>query len=159
MFSCVKTNKIIKTDSNIHECRTRFDYSLSLILSNFSYYPVIWIFCAKKNCAKLEKLQERALRIVFNNGHASYETLCESANILPLNVYCVRFLGTEVYKWLNGLNPKYMNDMFVIRPNADRFPHSSRAMQPKFSSVGFGFESFEYFGAKLWHDLPIAVKQ
>ena len=74
----------------------------SFILSNFSYCPVTWIFCGKKNCSKLEKLQERALRIVFNDGHASYETLCESANILPLHVYRVRFLGIEVYKCVNG---------------------------------------------------------
>ena len=131
----------------------------SFILSNFSYCPVTWIFCGKKNCAKLEKLQERALRIVFNDGHASYETLCESANILPLNVYRVRFLGIEVYKCVNGLNPKYLNDMLVIRPNADRLRDSSRAIQPRFSSVGFGFKSFKYFGAKLWNVLPITVKR
>ena len=123
----------------------------SCILSNFSYCPVTWIFCGKKNCAKLEKLQERALRIVFNDGHASYDTLWDNANILPLNVYRVRFLGIEVYKCVNGLNPKYMNDMLVIRQNADRLRDSSRAIQPKFSSVGFGFKSFKYFGARLWN--------
>ena len=69
------------------------------------------------------------------------------------------FLGIEFYKCVNGLNPKYMNDMFVIRPNADRFRDSSRAMQPKFSSIGFGFKSFKYFGAKLCNILPITEKQ
>ena len=88
-----------------------------------------------------------------------YETLCESANILPLNVYRVHFLGIEVYKCVNGLNPKYMNDMLVIRTNADRLRDSSRAIQPRFSSVGFGFKSFKYFGAKLWNVLPITVKR
>ena len=102
--------------------------------SNFSYCPVTWIFCGKKNCAKLEKLQERALRIVFNDGHASYETLYESANILPLNVYRVRVLGIEVYKCVNGLNPKYINDMLVIRPNADRLRDSSRAIYNRSSA-------------------------
>ena len=159
MFSCVKTNKFIQTDSKILECRTQINRSQKFILSNFSYCPVTLIFCGKENCAKLEKLQERALRIVFNDGHTSYETLCESANTLPLNVYGVRFLGIEVYKCVNGLNPKYMNDMLVIRPNADRLRDSSRAIQPKFSSVGFGFKSFKYFGAKLWDVLPSTVKR
>ena len=77
----------------------------------------------------------------------------------PLHVYRVYFLGIEVYKCVNGLNLKSMNDTFVIRPNADRLRDSNRAMQPKFSSVGFGFESFKYFGAKLWNVLPITVKQ
>ena len=55
--------------------------------------------------------------------------------------------------------PKYMNDMFVIRPDPRRFRDSSHAMKPKFSSVGFGFKSVKYFGAKLWNVLPITVKQ
>ena len=93
------------------------------------------------------------------HGHACYETLCESAHILPLNVYCDRFLGIEVYKCVNGLNPKYMNDMLVIRPDADRLRDSSRAIQPEFNSFGFGFKSFKYFGAKLWNVLPITVKR
>ena len=52
-----------------------------------------------------------------------------------------------------------MNDMFVIRPNADRFRDISRTMQPKFNSVGLGFKPFNYFWAKLWNVLPITEKQ
>ena len=74
------------------------------------------------------------------------------------SMFIAFFLCIEVYKCVIALNPKYMNDMFVIRPNAGRFRDSSRAMQPKFSSIGFGFKSFTYFGAKLWNVLPISVK-
>ena len=37
----------------------------SFISSNFSYCPVSWMFCGKRNSDKLEELQERALRFVF----------------------------------------------------------------------------------------------
>ena len=39
----------------------------SFISSNFSYCPVSWMFCGKRNSDKLEKLQERALRFVFSD--------------------------------------------------------------------------------------------
>ena len=37
----------------------------SFILSNFNYCPLAWHFCGKTNNQKLEKLQERSLRILY----------------------------------------------------------------------------------------------
>ena len=68
----------------------------SFIPSNYSYCPLAWIFCGRKNSNKLEKLQERALRIVLDDFSTSYEILCERANTLPLSFYCIRFLGIEI---------------------------------------------------------------
>ena len=89
---CFRTSRQINAFRRIAKylnVERRITVLKSFILSSFSYCPVTWIFCGKNNCAKHEKLQERSRRIVFNDGHASYETLCESANILPINVYRV----------------------------------------------------------------------
>ena len=63
----------------------------NFIQSNFSYCPVAWLFCGRKNSNKLEKLQERALRIVFDAFSSSYEFLCERANTLPLSFVLASF--------------------------------------------------------------------
>ena len=63
----------------------------SFIQSNFSYCPVAWLFYGRKNSNKLEKLQERAFRIVFGDFSSIYEFLCERANTLPLSFYRLRF--------------------------------------------------------------------
>ena len=85
--------------------KSHIAYQLTSASRNYRIVCASLHLVRSKNCAKLEKLQERALRMVFNDGDASYETLCESSNILPLNVYRVRFLGIEIYKCVNGLNP------------------------------------------------------
>ena len=38
----------------------------SSILSNFNYCPVIWHFCSEANTKKMEKIQERALKFIYN---------------------------------------------------------------------------------------------
>ena len=43
------------------------------IVSNFNYCPLVWHFCGKTNTSKIEKLQERALRFVFNDFTSSYD--------------------------------------------------------------------------------------
>ena len=46
-----------------------------VVLSNFSYWPVTTIFCGSRNSIKLEKLQERALRIIYRDTTSTYEGL------------------------------------------------------------------------------------
>ena len=41
----------------------------SFIASNLSYCPLVWHFCGKTNNAKLEKIQERSLRIMIILRH------------------------------------------------------------------------------------------
>ena len=47
----------------------------SFVRSNFSYCPVVWHFCSKSSTDKMEKLQYRALRLVYNDFISSYEDL------------------------------------------------------------------------------------
>ena len=105
------------------------------------------------------KIQERALRIVFDDFSTSYEILCERANTQPLSFYRIRFLGIEMYKCVNGFNPTYLNDLFTAQSNDYHLRDSSRLIQPKFNTFKFGFKSFKYFDAKLWNVLPIDIKR
>ena len=49
----------------------------SFILSNFNFCPVTWHFCSEKNTKKMEKIQERALRFIYNDYVLNYEELLE----------------------------------------------------------------------------------
>ena len=39
----------------------------SFVLSNFNFCPLSWHFCSEANTKKIEKIQERALRFVYND--------------------------------------------------------------------------------------------
>ena len=47
----------------------------TFILSNFNYCPQAWHFCNEKNSRKLEKIQERALRFVYDDFNSTYVDL------------------------------------------------------------------------------------
>ena len=46
----------------------------SFILSNFNYCAPIWHFCSESNAAKIENIQERALRLVLDDYISDYST-------------------------------------------------------------------------------------
>ena len=131
----------------------------AFIRANFSYCPVSWIFCGKRNSKKLEKLQERALRLVYNDYTNSYSELLSKANMFSLSMYRLRFLAIEVYKCVNNLNPHFMNEMFATRPVTYNLRDNNLLHQPTFKTFSFGYKSFKYYGAKLWNSLPSDLKQ
>jgi hypothetical protein len=45
------------------------------MLSNFNFCPLAWHFCSKANTIKLEKIQERALRFIYEDYNSTYEKL------------------------------------------------------------------------------------
>ena len=53
----------------------------SFILSNFNYCALIWQFCSESNTAKIEKIQERALRLVLDDYILDYSTLLKKSGI------------------------------------------------------------------------------
>ena len=130
----------------------------AFIKSNFTYCPVSWIFCGKRNSDKLEKLQERALRVVYNEYSMPYRDLLLHARILPLSMLRLKFLGTEVFKSVKGLNPEFLNEMFQKRNLKYDFRDSNKLHQNDFDTKKFGFKSYKYYGAKLWNALPPHIK-
>ena len=70
----------------------------SFVASNFNYYPLVWHFCGISNSNKMEKIQERCLRIVYNHYNSSPDRLLEMANTTSLVISRLRILLLEVYK-------------------------------------------------------------
>ena len=130
----------------------------SFISANFSYCPVTWLFCGKVNSAKLEKLQERALRFVYKDHVSTYDDLLRRGNVLSLSVYRLRFLAIEVYKCVRLKNPDYMNSLFTKKPTTYNLRDPDQLYQTKFNTYTFGYRSFAYYGAKLWNKLPPDLK-
>ena len=51
----------------------------SFLLSNFNYCPLVWHFCSADLSQEIEKIQERALRlmILYNDSFSSYNSSTE----------------------------------------------------------------------------------
>ena len=131
----------------------------SFISSNFSYCLVSWMFCGKRNSDKLEKLQERALRFVLFSDYTSpYSDLLKRGNFLSLSALRIRYLAIEMYKCVHGLNPPYLNELFISIDARYNLRDSNRIQQPEFRTVRYGFKSFRYYVSKLWNSLPADVK-
>ena len=154
-----KQINILKRISKYLNVTGRINVYRSFISSNFSYCPVVWMFCGKKNSNKLEKLQERALRFVFDDSTSSYIDLLKKGNFLSLSSYRMYFLGIEVFKSKHQKSPEHIQKLFQSKHLTHNLRDCSKFIQTDFNTKTYGFKSFSYYGAKLWNSLPICVKK
>jgi hypothetical protein len=147
-----RLSKILSTEE-----KTRI-YS-SFIRSNFQYCTTAWYFCSKKSEAKLELIQKRALRYIYNDYDRSYEDMLILYKFESIKRLRETILACDVYKCVHHLNAPYLWTIF-IQHNA---PYESRRgislVLPKWKTVKHGFLSFRYYGARLFSQLPPSIKE
>jgi hypothetical protein len=73
----------------------------SFILSNFNYCPVIWHFCSEANTKKMGKIQERALKFIYNENHSTYEELLAKSKLPSLKIRRIRTIAIETFRIIN----------------------------------------------------------
>ena len=70
----------------------------SFILSQFNYCCLFWMFCSKILQKKIDQIQKRALRIVYNELNLNVDKLVELDKSTSIHIKNMITLLTEVYK-------------------------------------------------------------
>ena len=130
----------------------------SFILSNFNYCPVTWHFCSEKNTKKMEKIQERALRFIYNDYVLNYEELLEKSKMPSLKVRRLRSIAIETFKIIHKESPIYLHDLVNIKKHNYSFRYENTADVPSVKTTRYGLKSFRYFSTKLWNELPNHIR-
>ena len=89
----------------------------SVIKSQFSYCPLIWMFCSRFLNNIMNRIHERALRLIQNDHVSTFQDILEITKEKTIHQNNLECLAKEIYKFLNGLSPPIMNGVFMIRNN------------------------------------------
>ena len=132
----------------------------SYFMSNFNYCPLVWMFSNATSLKKIENLQKRPLRFLYNNYQLTYEELLDKANSSTMNVKRLLLLCVEIYKTINNLNPSFMRQIFELRETNRNVREKYRLNSniPSYNQVTFGKKSLRIFGPKIWNSLPYHIK-
>ena len=71
------------------------------------------MFLRASSLKKIQNLQKRALRFLYNDYEISYEELFLKSDRAIVNVNRLRILCIEIYKTINNLNPEFI-DIFLF---------------------------------------------
>ena len=91
---------------NIHKRRMAMK---AFIASEFGYCPLVWVFHSRKLNSRINKLHERALRMVYQDYVSSFTELLEKDKSTTIHNRNIQLLATELFKVKNELSPAFIN--------------------------------------------------
>ena len=119
-------------------------------IQDTSYCHLVWHFCKSTDSKKLERIQERALRAVYESSSETYEELLERSKLPTL--YNRRLQDIKY-----GLVPGNVSDLFRIKDNRYLLRNSDFEI-PCFNTVRHGKHSVRYLGPFLWSKLSSKMR-
>ena len=114
----------------------------------------MWHFCGGNNTKKLEFIQERALRFIYNDQNSDYDQLLERSQLPSLKIRRLRFLAIYTFKILNKKSPVYLHDLVNYKNNFYSFRYENTVEIPRVRTTRYSLHSLRYAATKLWNELP-----
>jgi hypothetical protein len=158
---CKKASRslnVLKRFSRILNVSNKTKIFHTFVSSQFNYCPIIWHFCCKRKLKMIEKIQERALRFVFNDECTSYNDLLLRIKKDTMQTQRLKSILVFVYKCVHNLGPTYLNNLFHVKDSHYNIRNDILVEQPKVNTVTHGINSIMYHGSKMWNLLPRYIK-
>ena len=129
----------------------------AFIESQFSYCPLIWMFCHSRRLNKrINHIHERGLRIVYEDYTSSFAELLKINGSVSVHHRNIQLVAIVMFKVKYELCPEIMRDIFQL--NLD--PNSRNTfIIPRVKGEYMGKLTLRYFGPVVWETmLPEAYK-
>jgi len=127
----------------------------------FDYCSLVWGCCSTSPTEKLQKLQNRAARILLSAPDDSSTTdLFRRLNWKNLRNQRLFTKAIMMFKALNGETPDYLSNKFVFRNDTTsyRLRNSGMRLVLPQSRTDYVRKCFFYSGAALWNSFPTDIR-
>ena len=131
----------------------------SFVQSQFAYSPLVWMFHDRKTSHKINRLHERALRVVYKDHTLSFAELLEKDESVTIHTRNLHSLAIELYKVKHDLSPILMNNIFLEKQSyASKLRSQCDFFCPQINTVHYGEDSLRYLAPKIWNTIPKDIK-
>ena len=109
-FYCLSINNV-----TLLPFKKRRELFKAFIEQQFAYCPLVWFFHDRDLNAKINRLQERALRLVYEDYVLTYDELLDKDKSVTIHHRNVQLLAIELYKIRHSLSVDTIDDIFIDR--------------------------------------------
>jgi hypothetical protein len=131
----------------------------TFIMANFAYCSLVWHICGNVSTHKIQAIQKRGLRYVFDYYDNDIKDLMRSKEKTSLYVIRLRKLLLFVYDVLNENTPAFLYGLFKKHDTTYDLRDENRVELPRYHSITYGKKTLCYAGAKLYNELPDDLKK
>ena len=130
----------------------------AFIESQFKYCPLVWLFHSREANNKVNKLHERALRIIYDDYASSFHELLVKDRSFSVHHCNIQFLAIEIYKIINGISNYNFQNLLIRNTSAYNLRSAQDFILPSVNTVLWVKNSIKYFGPLIWNLIPDNIK-
>ena len=130
----------------------------SFIESQFGYCPLVWMFHSRAINNQINKLHERALRLVYKDTTLSFHQLLQKDNSVTIHHRNLQKLATEMYKLKNNIPPMLLKTILPGYNHTYELRSENPFQTQNVRTVSNGTETIRFRGPKTWAIVPLDIK-
>ena len=140
-------------------CKTKEALYRAFILPNFFHCSQVWHHCGARKTTKLEKVNERALRFIYNDNSTSYHTLLKWIGLhSTLETRRIQDMLVTINSCFQGRASTSINRLIKVRTSNYNLRGVNVLALHKVNSTKYGLKCFSYYAAKQWNTLPDDIR-
>ena len=133
----------------------------SVVEPYFDYCSIVWNGIGDNLADKLQKLQNRAARVITDAGYLTpTKEILNKRGCSNLEERKNKQKALMMFKIVNGMTPRHLKDILSARPGASVY--NLRTSQDDIAILrartDYYRKSFAFTGAKIWNALPNNMK-
>ena len=131
----------------------------AFVESQFAYSPLTWMFHDRNMNHKINRVHERALRIVYQDDTSLFDELLIKDKSFKIHHRNIQRLALEMYKVKHDISPLIMKNIFVPQ-NFNKYNLRAQTdfTLPSVNTVHCGHDSLKYFGCIVWNMIPNEIR-
>ena len=126
--------------------------------SQFKYCPLVWMFHSREVNQRINRLHERALRLVYNDYSSTFEDLLEKDGSCTIHHSNIHFLTIEMYKAVNNQTTNIFSDIFLHNNRKMNLRSQNDFSLPRVRTESYGKGTLRYLGPLIWDIIPSEIK-
>ena len=133
----------------------------SIILPHFDYSDTIWQSCSNIFLDQLQKLQNRAGRILLGINPYRHTSIFQIHDLLKWETLKTRrkkHMYIMLYKIFHDLAPKYLQNNLVHKETNYALRNVENLVLPK-PNTNYCKRTFSYRGSTIYNDLPLNLRR
>ena len=145
--------------ANFLSFNERWTLFKAFVECQFKYCPIVWMFHGRRTNNKINRLHQRALRIVYDDDVSIFDQLLAMEKSFCIHHQNIQGLLIEIYQALHDISGNISKELLVKRESTISLRSKPELVVPSVDSILKGKISISYFGSVIWNSLPIEIRE